>query len=151
MLELARETDFEAVKRLAVQIHNLHAAWRPDIYYSTDEPYPKECFLEDISNRQVYVAKVNGIIIGYVVLSFQNRGGPGAHVYKAMRLDSICVEEALRGQGIGKRMVADVRALAKAFGCRELLLGVHPENDEAVGFYQKCGFRIRTINMDMKL
>ena len=53
-------------------------------------------------------------------------------------------------QGIGKAMISDVRALARAFGCREVILGVHPENDEAVGFYQKCGFAIRTINMDMK-
>ena len=151
MLELARNSDFEDVKRLSVQIHELHASWRPDIYYSTDEPLPRDAFLEAIRNRLVYVAKVNGIVAGYVVLSVQNRGGPGTHAYKAMRLDSICVDEALRGQGIGKRMVADVRALAKVFGCRELMLGVHPENDEAVGFYQKCGFRIRTINMDMKL
>jgi ribosomal protein S18 acetylase RimI-like enzyme len=61
------------------------------------------------------------------------------------------VEQSLRGQGIGKAMVADVRVLARAFGCREVILGVHPENDTAVGFYQKCGFRIRTINMDMKI
>jgi ribosomal protein S18 acetylase RimI-like enzyme len=48
-------------------------------------------------------------------------------------------------------MIADVRALAKVFGCTELILGVHPENDGAVVFYQKCGFRIRTINMDSVL
>ena len=151
MLELAREADWEAVKALSVQIHDLHARWRPDLYYSTEEPLPKTEFLEKIRQRLLYVAKIDSVVVGYVVLSMQQRGGPGAHVYKAMRLESICVEAGLRGQGIGKRMVADMRALAKAFGCAELLLGVHPENDPAVGFYQKCGFRIRTINMDMKL
>lgn len=151
MLELARESDWESVKRLSVQIHDLHAAWRPDLYYHCEEPLPKDTFLDDIRQRLIYVAKVEGVVVGYVVLAILNRGGPGAHVYKAMRLESICVDEALRGQGIGKQMVADVRALGRAFGCRELLLGVHPENDAAVGFYQKCGFRIRTINMDMKI
>lgn len=151
MLELAREQDWEAVKRLSVQIHDLHAAWRPDIYYHSDEPFPKDAFLEGIRERLVYVAKLGDQVVGYVTLTLMNRGGPGSHVYKAMRLDSICVDEALRGRGIGKMMVADVRALAKAFGCRELLLGVHPENDGAVAFYQKCGFHIRTINMDMKV
>ena len=151
MLELAREQDFEAVKRLSVQIHDLHAQWRPDLYYRCDEPLPKDVFLEGITKRMIYVGKIGGTVAGYVTLSVQERGGPGAVSYKAMRLDSICVDEVLRGQGIGKHMVADVRALAKAFGCRELLLGVHPENDSAVGFYQKCGFRIRTINMDMKV
>lgn len=151
MLELARESDWEAVKALSVQIHDLHAAWRPDIYFHCEEPLACETFLEAIQKRMLYVAKVDGSVAGYVLLSVMERGGPGVHTYRAMRLDAICVDKALRGQGIGRLMITDVRALAKAFGCRELLLGVHPENDSAVGFYQKCGFRIRTINMDMKV
>ena len=151
MLELAREADWEAVNRLSIQVHDLHAAWRPDIYFSCDEPYPKAKFLEDIGNRTVYVAKIDGIVAGYVILSVTEKSGPGTLQKKLLRLDSICVDEVLRGHGIGKAMVADVRALARVFGCKELLLGVHPENDDAVGFYQKCGFRIRTINMDMKI
>ena len=151
MLELARESEWEAVKALSVQIHDLHAAWRPDIYFHCDEPYPKAKFLEDIHTRSVYVAKVSGVVVGYVVLAILRKGGPGTVEKKQLRLESICVHETRRGQGIGKAMVADVRALAKAFGCQEVILGVHPENDGAVGFYQKCGFRIRTINMDMKL
>lgn len=150
MLELAREQDWEAINRLSVQIHDLHAAWRPDLYFSCEEPYPKEKFLEDIRSRMVYAAKIDSTVVGYVILSVMHKGGPGAVEYKAMRLDSICVDESARGQGIGKAMVADVRALAMAFGCREVILGVHPENDDAVGFYQKCGFTIRTINMEMK-
>lgn len=151
MLELARESDWEEVGRLSVQIHDLHAAWRSDLYFRCDEPYPKERFLEDIRNRMVYTAKVGGVVAGYVVLSILQKGGPGTVEYKALRLDSICVDETVRGHGVGKAMVADVRALARAFGCREVILGVHPENDSAVGFYQKCGFQIRTINMDMKI
>ena len=151
MLELAREADWEAVNRLSVQIHDLHAAWRPDIYFHSDAPLPKDTYLEAIRKRMLYVARCNGLVAGYVLLSVLEKGGPGTVPKKQLRLDSICVDEPLRGQGIGKTMVADVRALARAFGCRELLLGVHPENDGAVAFYQKCGFRIRTINMDCKL
>ncbi len=151
MLELAREDDFEAVKRLSVQIHDLHVQWRPDLYYHSEEPYPRDKFLEDIKNRLVYTAKVSGVVAGYVILSIQDKGGPGVVPHRAMRVDSICVDEFVRGQGIGKAIAADVRALARAFGCREVVLGVHPENDNAVAFYQKCGFNIRTINMEMKV
>ena len=151
MLELATIADWQEIKRLSVQIHDLHAAWRPDIYYSCAEPYPREDFLAHIAEKRVYVAKIGGCVAGYLVLSFFTKGGPGTHASKGARLDSICVEESLRGHGIGKEMVRDARILAKAFGCKELMLGVHPENDDAVSFYQKCGFRIRTINMDMKL
>ena len=151
MLELARESDWEAVKALSVQIHDLHAAWRPDIYYSCNEPYPKPDFLQDIAQRRVYVAKVQGQVLGYVILSILQKGGPGTVECHQLRVDVICVDSAARGQGIGRQMVADVRALARAFGCRELVLSVHPENDGAVAFYQKCGLFIRTIGMDMKI
>lgn len=151
MLELARAQDWEAVRRLSVQIHDMRTAWRPDLYYYCDEPYAKEKFLEDIRSRMVYVAKINNIVVGYVILSIMQKGGPGTVEYKAMRLDSICVDETARGQGIGKAMVRDVRALAAAYGCREVLLGVHPENDRAIGFYQRCGFMIRAINMQLKV
>ena len=151
MLQLARPSDWEEIQRLSVQVHDLHASWRPDIYFHTEEPYPKEKFLEDIRERMVYVAKIDGITAGYVVLAVMHKGGPGTVDRKLLRLESICVEESIRGHGIGKTMVEEVRALAKAFGCSQAILGVHPENDSAVGFYQKCGFRIRTINMDMQL
>ena len=147
MLELAKESDWEQVRRLSVQIHDLHAQWRPDIYFHCDEPYPREKFLEDIRSKLVYVAKLQQNVAGYVVLSFIHKGGAGTVPVKQMRLESICVDDAVRGHGIGKAMMTDVRALAKAFGCRELILGVHPENDGAVSFFQKCGFAIRTINM----
>lgn len=151
MLELATESDWESVHRLSVQIHDLHAAWRPDMFFHCAEPYPKEKFLEDIQERMVYVAKTGNAVAGYVVLCMMHKGGPGTFEKKLLRLDSICVDEPFRGQGIGKAMVTDVRALAKAFGCSEVLLGVHPENDKAIRFYQKCGFTIRTINMQMQL
>ena len=151
MLELARESDWEAVKRLSVQIHDLHAAWRPDIYFHCEEPYPRQAFLEAIDKRLIYVAKLQDTVIGYVTLSILERDGPGTVPKRQLRLDSICVDKAYRGQGIGRAMVADVRALARVFRCTELILGVHPENDDAVAFYQKCGFMIRTINMDMAL
>lgn len=151
MLQLATEADWESVQRLSVQVHDLHAAWRPDLYFHAEEPYPHEKFLADIRSRLIYVAKLDRVVVGYVVLAIMAKDGPGTVEQKILRLDSICVEESLRGHGIGREMVSEVRVLAKFFGCKQVLLGVHPENDKAVGFYQKCGFRIRTINMDMTI
>ena len=37
MLELARESDWDAIRRLSVQIHDLHVSWRPDIYCHSEE------------------------------------------------------------------------------------------------------------------
>ena len=70
---------------------------------------------------------------------------------KVLILDEICVDEVHRNQGIGTAMMIDVRAIANTFGCTDLQLGVYPQNNEALAFYQKCGFRIRSVYMHMKL
>ena len=150
MLELARESDWERVRLLSVQLHDLHVTWRPDIYSYCDEPYPKVRFLEDIRNRMVYVAKIENAVVGYVILSVKGKEGPGCISQRALLLESICVDETVRGHGIGSEIVTDVRALAKVFGCTSLILGVHPENEAALAFYQKCGFSLRTLNLQMK-
>ena len=149
MLELATIADWEAVKQLSVQIHDLHVNWRPDMYYHSEEPLPYDHFCDLINDKLIYVAKIDGMVAGYVALSISNKGCDGMFLKKVMRIDSICVDETVRGHGIGSQMAQEIWALCRAFGCDTLILGVHPENDRAVNFYQKCGFRIRTIHMEM--
>lgn len=151
MLELARPGDREAVNALALQVHALHAAWRPDLYEMVDVLYTEERFSQLTKNRQLYVARIGGVIAGYVAVKIRDYDWPGVTRRKVMIVDEICVDQLCRGQGIGTEMMEDVRALAKAFRCTDMQLGVYPQNDEAVGFYQKCGFTIRSIDMQRKV
>lgn len=151
MLELATLSDREAVNNLARQVHALHVEWRPDIYEMVDELYPEERIREAISARSLYVAKLAGQTVGYVSLKIRTYDWPGVVKRKVMVVDEIAVEESARNQGIGKAMMEDVHALAKAFRCTDLQLGVYPQNDGAVAFYQKCGFTIRSIDMQRKV
>ena len=151
MLELAAFSDREEVNALARQIHAMHVQWRPDIYEMVDELYTEERMREEIRNRQLYVARMNDTVIGYVLLKLRDYDWPGVVRRKVMVVDEFCVEELCRGHGIGTEMMKDVRALAKAFRCTDLQLGVYPQNDDAVGFYQKCGYTIRSIDMQRKV
>ena len=151
MLELAQPNDREAVNALALQVHAMHVAWRPDIYEMVEELFTEERFTEAVKRRELYVAKIGGVVAGYVSVKIRSYDWPGVVKRKVMLVDELCVDELCRNQGIGTEMMADVRALAKAFGCTDLQLGVYPQNDEAVGFYQKCGFTIRSIDMQRKV
>ena len=151
MLELATPIDRAAVNDLARQVHELHVSWRPDIFRMLDELYPEARFLDCIRQRQLYVAKLNGIVVGFVLLKIREYDYPGQVRRTVMVIDEICVEKSLRGHGIGTRLMEEVHALARAFGCTDLQLGVYPQNDDAVGFYQKCGFTIRSIDMQKKI
>lgn len=151
MLELARKDDRELINKLAREVHALHVAWRPDIYEMVEELYPEERFISAIRLRELYVAKINGATVGYASVKIRDYDWPGVVRRKVMLVDEVCVEESCRNQGIGQQMMLELRVLARAFGCTDLQLGVYPQNDAAVGFYQKCGFTIQSISMQRKL
>lgn len=151
MLELARESDREAVNALARQVHTMHIEWRPDLYTLPEEMYPEERFAESIKQRELYVARSGSLVVGYALVRIRVSEGPGLVYRKVMLVDEFAVDESCRNQGIGTQMMAEVRALARAFGCTDMQFGVYPQNDAAVAFYQKCGFMIRNINMQRKV
>lgn len=152
MLELATPADLAAVNRLARQVHGLHVSWRPDIFRMPEgEIYSEERFLEAVRARQVYVAKLGGTVVGYALIKFKERDNANLVPRKSLLLEELCVDEAFRGHGLGTDLMEDIYALAKAFGCDDMQLSVYPQNDEAVGFYQKCGFTIRSIDMQRKV
>ena len=151
MLELATKLDRSAVNRLARQVHALHVSWRPDLYTMPEELFPEELYSELLKNRELYVAKLDGTVIGFAWVRIRTAEGVGLVTRKVMLINQVCVDEALRNHGIGTRMMEEVRVLARAFGCTDLQLGVYPQNDAAVSFYQKCGFMIRSIDMQRKV
>ena len=108
-------------------------------------------YAELVKNRELYVAKLDGTVIGFALLKMRVSEGVGKVTRKIMLIDQVCVDEALRNHGIGTQMMEEVRVLARAFGCTDLQLGVYPQNDAAVSFYQKCGFMIRSIDMQRKV
>lgn len=151
MIQLARPENREAVNELALQLHAQHIQWRPDLFAAADELYSQERFDTEVRQRHLYVALIDGVVLGYVRLEMKSHESPGMVKRKVMRIKEFCVQESCRGQGIGKEMMADIRALAAAFRCTDLQLGVYPQNDDAVGFWQKCGFTIRSIEMQQKV
>ena len=151
MLQLARPFDREQVECIAKQVHALHVAWRPDIYEMPEELYSEERFNRLIAERQLYVAKDRETVLGYVLIKMRSYDWPGVVRRKVILVDELAVREEIRGRGIGTAMMDDVKVLARAFGCTDLQLGVYPQNDAAVTFYQKNGLMIRSIDMQMKL
>lgn len=87
------------------------------------------------------LAEKDGEAVGLVLFypDFSTlRGEPGVYV------QDLFVDERLRGQGIGRQLLARARSLADAcWGARYLTLSVGPENASAKSAYAKLGFRPR--------
>ena len=151
MIELARDVDRAEINRLARQVHALHIQWRPDLYTMPEELFPEELFLALVKDKELYAAKIDGNVVGFAWIRMRQSEGLGLVPRKVMLVNQVCVDEALRNHGIGTQMMEEIRILARAFGCTDLQLGVYPQNDAAVSFYQKCGFMIQNIHMQQKI
>ena len=147
MLQLATKTDRAAVNEIARQIHGLHMQWRPDIFCTAEELYSEERFDDCVAKRQLYVAKIEGNVVGYALLIIRDLNVGGMIPRRNMVVEEFGVHEAATGHGIGTEMMADIRALAKAFRCTHMNLNVYPQNDDAIRFYERNGFMIRSIDM----
>ena len=151
MIQLATAADRTAINELARQVHEMHISWRPDIFCGAEELYPQERFDAHLKNRELYVAKIEGNVVGYALLIMRDSCHNGMIPRRIMQIDEFCVHEAARGHGIGTEMMADIRALAKAFRCNHMKLNVYPQNDDAIRFYEANGFMIQNIAMQQKL
>ncbi|WP_339828978.1 GNAT family N-acetyltransferase [uncultured Arenimonas sp.] len=80
------------------------------------------------------VAVAGENVLGYHLVLLRRGSG-------LARLYSIAVDEAARGQGLGRRLLADAEAQAGAAGCRGLRLEVRQDNAAANALYQAAGYR----------
>ena len=155
IFELASETDFEAVNRLARQVIQHHAQWDPSLQI-VDETYPldffRECIQGDsIHGNAIYVAREHGEVVGFMRFYLWQTNGTVTLKRTMIQIDDIGVEESLRNRGIGQRMMAALFDLARSLGCDGVNLYVDAPNESAIAFYQKCGLRIKNHGMSMTL
>ncbi len=78
------------------------------------------------------VAEADGEIIGTIIGGFDGRRGLIYH---------LAVAAPFRGQGVGSRLMGEVETRLRAKGCIRCYLHVMVDNDEAVEYYEKRGWK----------
>lgn len=155
MLELARETDFEAVNHLARQVVAHHAQWNKNEQI-VEHPYPMDFFLtcigpESIHDNAIYVMRQDDTVVGYMRVYLWETNSTTSANRRMLSIDDLGVEENLRNQGIGSKMMEQLRILAQEWGCSSICLYVDAPNESAQAYYKKCGFFVRNIGMTLNL
>lgn len=155
VFELAKSEDFDDVNRLARQVCEHHAQWDKSLQI-VNEPYPRDWFLSCIKKDSlyedtIYVARENGAVVGFVRFYVWETNSTVSAKRKMLSIDDIGVDAALRNQGIGQEMMAQLRSLAKMWGCERIHLYVDAENESAYHYYLKCGFHVRNMGMGLRV
>lgn len=152
LIRRAEPRDLADINRLLYQVLEVHHKGRPDLFYGGVKKYTDEELLSIIAddNTPVFVAENEfSAITGYVFGIFQQH--KDSHILtdiKTLYIDDLCVDEAARGQGVGRALYAFAVDFAKKSGCYNLTLNVWSCNESALRFYEKCGLLPQKIGME---
>ena len=152
VIRRAKNTDMPGINKLLEQVLMVHHNGRPDLFKSGAKKYTDEELVEIIrdDSKPIFVAVDEADkVLGYAFCVFQQHINNNILTdVKTLYIDDLCVEEALRGQHIGKQLYEYVLAFAKDQGCYNVTLNVWACNESAMRFYQKCGLLPQKVGME---
>ena len=151
MIEIPQVEDFKKVNELAKQVHELHVNWRPDLFLSVDEVISRKNFEEKIKAKEIFVAKIQDDILGYITINITEKDNPSMRYRKQLQIEAICVDEKSRGKGIGTALLKFAKEFGKENNCTDLYLTVNKENENAIKIYEEFGFKVKSIAYSMEI
>lgn len=149
----AKASDLETVQKFGSELLNYE---RKAFDSSLDENWAfsdeaKKKYLAAINEKYVTIAEKDNRAIGFLIGSIISPKAGDARPIKQAFLQNIYVDEAERKTGIGNELLEDFKKYCIEEGVSRLNVSVLAKNEVAVSFYQKSGFKPRSINLSMEL
>lgn len=85
----------------------------------------------------VLVAEVKGRVVGFAALT-PHSAKPG---YRHTAMNSVYVEPAARGQGVGRALLAALVRRAREIGVHVIIASIDAENEASLLLHRELGFR----------
>jgi ribosomal protein S18 acetylase RimI-like enzyme len=154
MIRKAIKKDIPKILDLLKQVCLVHYNSRPDIFKVGTKYSAKELkvILKDKTRPILVSVDENDEVQGYCFCTYVY------HINNAiltdittLYIDDLCVDEKLRGKGIGKELYQSAVNLAKDTGCYNLTLNVWGCNQSAIKFYEALGLVPQKIGMELIL
>lgn len=143
--------DLNKIDKIALQVHECHVKWRPDIFEHTDSIISQTELSDMIKNNTIFVAKIDDEALGYVIISSREYKKNGYKYRKELDIDAIGVDEVYRNHGIGRKLLEFIKQYAKDNDYTDMRLTVNEENINGIHLYEKVGFKVKNIAYSMKV
>ncbi|MDO4619848.1 MAG: GNAT family N-acetyltransferase [Lachnospiraceae bacterium] len=147
--------DIPRMEKLLMQVNNVHADGRPDLFIHNCQKYAAEdleILLED-SSRPIFVGvDEEDCVQGYCFCVItETIGSHNLHDIKSLYIDDLCVDESVRGRGVGREIYKAVTEYAREIGCYHITLNVWSCNPTAMRFYDSLGMKELKKTMEVIL
>lgn len=139
------KTEIGCIKPLWEELNRIHLA--DSVYFKkhyrafTFEKRMEALLARDDSNLKITVAFAGPSACGYCISTIVGTDG---------EVESLCVHESIRGEGVGRNLVQGHIAWMKARGCKRIRVSVSHGHDSPLGFYRKLGFRERLLVLELQ-
>ena len=150
----ATPSDIPALMSLLIQVNMVHHNGRPDLFKGPATKYSAEELRAIIADEETPVfvcADEQDRVLGHGFCILQHSGGELMVEHTTLYIDDICVDEAARGQGVGRMLFERIREYARELGAYNVTLNVWSCNPGARAFYEKLGLVPYKTGMEMIL
>jgi len=142
----AEPRDLDDLVQLRLENGRVHAVLDPSVYRVPDSKAVRAHFdarpIADDNDQALLVAVVDGRVLGLAEVSLDPPPPahqvllpvPSAHLH-------VVVAARARGQGLGRRLELAAREWAGSRGAQQLIAGIQVDNQAAIDFYDRCGYR----------
>lgn len=147
--------DIPALQRLLLQVNDVHAEARPDLFIPGHRKYTERELMEILSDEAAPVFVHLGAdrnVDGYCFCRIEDyREGGHMQPHRSLYIDDLCVDAAARGRGIGRKLYEYVKDYAGGIGCSYVTLNVWEGNEAALRFYRGLGMKVRKTTLEEEL
>ena len=153
-IRFAIPEDVAGILKLLKQVGQVHHEGRPDIFRRGAQKYGASQVIAmlDSSATPVFVAAENGKVLGYgFCIMKEHKNDPVIADHTELYIDDLCVDEACRGQHIGRAIYEAIVRYAKMRKCYNVTLNVWSCNENAMAFYKSLGMQPQKIGMETVL
>jgi GNAT superfamily N-acetyltransferase len=154
------EAKLEHVKAIVDQwqaLMQIHKEMDAEFFEDTDlwiEEYEttiSETIKVAFSDRKVYVALDNEVVVGYATIYIERFAMPLYNSDPLCVIGDMMIEEQFRKQGIGELFIMEAKKMAKEFNVKKLMLNVFAKNQIAYGYFKQQGFEDTMYRMTMQV
>ena len=146
---------FEIIPISKEELHRIEHLWKRlnELHYQDShffkEHYRTFTFNERIKKFHRFDAKdikidavqnETGTLVGYCISTIQDAVG---------EIDSLFVDESIRGTGIGKQLVENALQWMRARACERIIVSVAEGHESVFGFYEKFGFYPKLTTLEL--
>lgn len=109
----------------------------------------KEYFEYMIKNEVVFVAEIDGKIVGYLAGSICKQMSYITESFA--ELDNMCINDKYRGIGIGTLLINEFKKYCLEYNIQNIKVTASAKNIRAIKFYEKNGFEDYNITLKFKV